>query len=210
MRLQRDFWQHAPSIIWAIHSIINCSSLCSSHSAIAFQCFWSSTITVRFASMFLPMKKRCEHRRKKWMLNHCERIQAQQQLKCEYPEQQSQFAFYLLLVIAKFTNIRLANCVQHDKSIFDLFIHIISYWLVWNRPFIRFISFSSHLSVPFTVLTILLLMAAWTPYGTMALIGSFGNKSLLTPGVTMLPACTCKFVACVDPYVYAISHPKYR
>lgn len=26
----------------------------------------------------------------------------------------------------------------------------------------------------------------------------------------MIPACTCKFVACVDPYVYAISHPRYR
>lgn len=55
-----------------------------------------------------------------------------------------------------------------------------------------------------------LFVAAWTPYGTMSLIGSFGNKLLLTPGVTMIPACTCKFVACLDPYVYAISHPRYR
>lgn len=44
----------------------------------------------------------------------------------------------------------------------------------------------------------------------MALIGAFGDKALLTPGVTMIPACTCKFVACLDPYVYAISHPRYR
>lgn len=79
-----------------------------------------------------------------------------------------------------------------------------------------------------------LFVASWTPYGkqikfffwlqrlfvmkkkkffwtgVMALIGAFGNKQLLTPGVTMIPACTCKFVACIDPYVYAISHPKYR
>lgn len=76
-----------------------------------------------------------------------------------------------------------------------------------------------------------LFVASWTPYGenirpisifwweiilsffeigTMALIGAFGDKSLLTPGVTMIPACTCKLVACIDPYVYAISHPKYR
>lgn len=46
--------------------------------------------------------------------------------------------------------------------------------------------------------------------GVMALIGAFGNKALLTPGVTMIPACCCKFVACIDPYVYAISHPRYR
>lgn len=39
---------------------------------------------------------------------------------------------------------------------------------------------------------------------------AFGDQTLLTPGVTMIPACTCKFVACLDPYVYAISHPRYR
>ncbi|XP_003699784.2 ultraviolet-sensitive opsin [Megachile rotundata] len=55
-----------------------------------------------------------------------------------------------------------------------------------------------------------LFILSWTPYGVMAMIGAFGNKALLTPGVTMIPACTCKAVACLDPYVYAISHPKYR
>lgn len=55
-----------------------------------------------------------------------------------------------------------------------------------------------------------LFFVSWTPYGVMSLIGAFGDKSLLTPGVTMIPACTCKMVACVDPFVYAISHPKYR
>ncbi|XP_015608081.1 opsin, ultraviolet-sensitive [Cephus cinctus] len=55
-----------------------------------------------------------------------------------------------------------------------------------------------------------LFVAAWTPYGVLSLIGAFGNKALLTPGVTMIPACACKAVACLDPYVYAISHPRYR
>jgi r-opsin len=55
-----------------------------------------------------------------------------------------------------------------------------------------------------------LFVASWTPYAVLALIGSFGDKTLLTPGVTMIPACTCKFVACLDPFVYAISHPRYR
>lgn len=55
-----------------------------------------------------------------------------------------------------------------------------------------------------------LFVAAWTPYAVLAMIGAFGNKALLTPGVTMIPACFCKSVACIDPYVYAISHPKYR
>ncbi|XP_067002745.1 opsin, ultraviolet-sensitive [Anabrus simplex] len=55
-----------------------------------------------------------------------------------------------------------------------------------------------------------LFVASWTPYAVMALIGTFGNKALLSPGVTMIPACACKAVACLDPYVYAISHPRYR
>lgn len=45
-----------------------------------------------------------------------------------------------------------------------------------------------------------LFVASWTPYAVLALIGAFGDKSLLTPGVTMIPACTCKFVACIDPW----------
>lgn len=60
------------------------------------------------------------------------------------------------------------------------------------------------------VIKIKITSKAWTPYATVALIGAFGNKALLTPGVTMIPACACKFVACLDPYVYAISHPRYR
>ncbi|XP_014243083.1 opsin, ultraviolet-sensitive [Cimex lectularius] len=55
-----------------------------------------------------------------------------------------------------------------------------------------------------------LFVTSWTPYAVLALIGAFGNQNLLTPGVTMIPACACKAVACIDPYVYAISHPKYR
>lgn len=55
-----------------------------------------------------------------------------------------------------------------------------------------------------------LFICSWTPYGILAMIGAFGNSNLLTPGVTMIPACACKLVACIDPYVYAISHPRYR
>lgn len=55
-----------------------------------------------------------------------------------------------------------------------------------------------------------LYVCAWTPYAIVALIGSFGNKALLTPAVTMIPAVCAKIVSCIDPYVYAISHPRYR
>lgn len=53
-------------------------------------------------------------------------------------------------------------------------------------------------------------LCAWTPYGIVSLIGAFGNRNLLTPVATMIPAVACKIVSCVDPWIYAISHPRYR
>lgn len=70
---------------------------------------------------------------------------------------------------------------------------------------------SAEIRIAKAAITICFLyVCSWTPYGVLSLIGAFGDKSLLTPGVTMIPACACKFVACLDPYVYAISHPRYR
>nr|QWV42695.1 ultraviolet sensitive opsin [Protaetia brevitarsis] len=70
---------------------------------------------------------------------------------------------------------------------------------------------SAEIRIAKAAITICFLyVASWTPYAVMAIIGSFGDASLLTPGVTMIPAVTCKLVACLDPWVYAISHPRYR
>ena len=56
-----------------------------------------------------------------------------------------------------------------------------------------------------------LFLAAWTPYATVALMGAFGsNRAVLTPFASMVPAVFSKTIACVDPWVYAISHPKFR
>jgi len=55
-----------------------------------------------------------------------------------------------------------------------------------------------------------LFLFSWTPYAVVAFTCTFGRKDLVTPFVSMIPACTCKLSACVDPFVYAINHPKYR
>lgn len=34
-------------------------------------------------------------------------------------------------------------------------------------------------------------------------------RELLTPISTMLPSLFAKTVSCIDPWIYAISHPKY-
>ncbi|XP_064105706.1 opsin, ultraviolet-sensitive-like [Macrobrachium nipponense] len=53
-------------------------------------------------------------------------------------------------------------------------------------------------------------LVSWTPYAAVALIGVFGDSSTLTPLLSMLPALNCKMVACIDPWIYAINHPRYR
>jgi len=55
-----------------------------------------------------------------------------------------------------------------------------------------------------------LFLISWTPYAVVAFSCCFGNKHLVTAFTSMIPACTCKIAACIDPFVYAINHPKYR
>lgn len=62
--------------------------------------------------------------------------------------------------------------------------------------------------VAFTIF--FLFICAWTPYAIVAIIGAFGNSELLTPYVGMIPAITAKTVSCIDPWIYAINHPRYR
>jgi r-opsin len=72
-------------------------------------------------------------------------------------------------------------------------------------------SASVEIRIAKTAFTIFFLfVCAWTPYAVVALIGAFGNRQLLTPIVTMIPAVCCKIVSCIDPWIYAISHPRYR
>ena len=52
---------------------------------------------------------------------------------------------------------------------------------------------------------------SWTPYAIVALIGIFSsNKSILTPSFSMVPALFAKAAAIIDPFVYGLSHPRFR
>ncbi|XP_068222976.1 uncharacterized protein [Palaemon carinicauda] len=57
---------------------------------------------------------------------------------------------------------------------------------------------------------IALWVLAWTPYSIVALLGIFNQRHLITPIVSMIPAIFCKAAACLDPYVYALSHPRFK
>ncbi|XP_050308710.1 opsin, ultraviolet-sensitive-like [Anthonomus grandis grandis] len=60
------------------------------------------------------------------------------------------------------------------------------------------------------LVVIFLWFFSWSPYATVSLLGIFGQKHLITPLSSMIPALFCKSTSAIDPYVYAISHPKFR
>ncbi|OXU30644.1 hypothetical protein TSAR_003940 [Trichomalopsis sarcophagae] len=62
--------------------------------------------------------------------------------------------------------------------------------------------------VAFTIF--FLFVCSWTPYAVVTMIAAFGNRELVTPFSSMLPAVFAKTVSCIDPWVYAINHPRYR
>uniref|UniRef100_A0A0P4WEW1 G-protein coupled receptors family 1 profile domain-containing protein n=2 Tax=Scylla olivacea TaxID=85551 RepID=A0A0P4WEW1_SCYOL len=51
---------------------------------------------------------------------------------------------------------------------------------------------------------------AWTPYAVVSLLGVSSWYSLLTPMATALPALFAKLSTVYNPFIYAISHHKYR
>ncbi|XP_071516882.1 compound eye opsin BCRH1-like [Panulirus ornatus] len=53
-------------------------------------------------------------------------------------------------------------------------------------------------------------LVCWTPYAVITIQGVSGNYENITPLVTMLPALLAKSASCYNPFVYAISHPKFR
>lgn len=57
---------------------------------------------------------------------------------------------------------------------------------------------------------IVLFFVSWTPYAVVALLGIFGHKDLITPITSMIPALFCKTAACINPFIYIITHPKFR
>lgn len=52
--------------------------------------------------------------------------------------------------------------------------------------------------------------AIWTPYAFVFLMAVVGSKSSITPLMSQVPSFCAKLASCLNPIVYAMSHPKYR
>lgn len=44
----------------------------------------------------------------------------------------------------------------------------------------------------------------------VSLLGIFGYAGSITPLASMVPAIMAKMAACGDPYLYAVTHPRFR
>lgn len=60
------------------------------------------------------------------------------------------------------------------------------------------------------ITNVLLWLCTWTPYAIVCFIGCFVDMTLVTPLVSQLPSFLAKTGSCINPVVYAVSHPKFR
>lgn len=51
---------------------------------------------------------------------------------------------------------------------------------------------------------------SWTPYATVALLGIFTDRSMLTPMMSMVPALFCKMASVSDPFIYGLSNRQFK
>lgn len=57
---------------------------------------------------------------------------------------------------------------------------------------------------------LMLWLVSWTPYAVVALMGVFNLKEYISPLGSMIPALFCKAASCMDPWFYAITHPRFK
>ena len=58
------------------------------------------------------------------------------------------------------------------------------------------------------VTNVLLWACIWSPYAFVVFLAGIGSKGSITPLVSQLPSFFAKLASCLNPIVYAVSHPK--
>ncbi|KAF8795597.1 Rhodopsin like protein [Argiope bruennichi] len=69
---------------------------------------------------------------------------------------------------------------------------------------------SEYRAAEMILMVIALFLISWTPYSLIACLGQFGDKSLLTPWVSVLPSLFAKMSTLYNPAIYGISHRHFR
>ena len=50
----------------------------------------------------------------------------------------------------------------------------------------------------------------WSPYAFVVVSAILGGEATITPLMSQLPSFVAKTASCLNPIIYAMSHPKYR
>jgi len=60
------------------------------------------------------------------------------------------------------------------------------------------------------ITNVILWYLTWTPYAVVVMMGQFGDRTSLSPLASQIPSMMAKCVSCMNPIVFAVSHPKFR
>ncbi|XP_066156250.1 opsin, ultraviolet-sensitive-like [Euwallacea fornicatus] len=113
-------------------------------------------------------------------------------------------AFALPMIIIGFSYYKIVNIVLNRYK--EVFKDVHSIRSVKEEHQRR-----QELKLALTVLLVIFLwFFSWSPYAVVAFLGVSGQKHLVTPLVSMVPALFCKTASAVDPYFYAMIQPKFK
>ena len=60
------------------------------------------------------------------------------------------------------------------------------------------------------ILTVIFFCVSWLPYSAVALIGQFGDLTLVTPVTSAIPGIMAKMSTMYNPVIYSFSHPRIK
>lgn len=96
-------------------------------------------------------------------------------------------------------------------SIFYCYTHILRVVLTSKKIQSNKDKSKTEIKLAVVVMSIIgLWFFAWTPYACVALLGISGYKSSISPLGSMIPGILAKISACINPFFYAVTHPRFR
>lgn len=118
------------------------------------------------------------------------------------------FTVQLFLIICSYVRIYL-KVLQHEKEIVNCYSDGNNTLQIQNRKVRKFRSVHVK-TAKISLVIISIFCLSWTPYAVVAIIGNFGDASVITPLASTIPGVFAKLSTVLNPMIYALLHPKFR
>lgn len=118
------------------------------------------------------------------------------------------FTVQLFLIICSYVRIYL-KVLQHEKEIINCYTDGNNTLQIQNRKVRKFRSVHVK-TAKISLVIISIFCLSWTPYAVVAIIGNFGDASVITPLASTIPGVFAKLSTVLNPMIYALLHPKFR